>query len=141
MKDKLTYANVMATLAVGLALAGGVAYAVTAPKNSVRSISIKNGQVTARDLAGLRVVRKQRSISDSTQDGSASYAFVEVGCRSKNERLLSGGSDVSAGGTAFIASSQPIGGAGGTRTWGVTGGVDGGTGTVTALAVCLARNP
>jgi hypothetical protein len=46
----LTYANVMATIAVFIALGGG-AYAVsTAPKNSVVSKSIKNGQVKSADV-------------------------------------------------------------------------------------------
>jgi hypothetical protein len=48
----VTYANVVATLALFLVLGGG-AYAVgIAPKNSVVSKSIKNGQVKTRDLAG-----------------------------------------------------------------------------------------
>jgi hypothetical protein len=51
LKSNLSYANVMATVAVFLALAG-VAGAASAllPKNSVRSKTIKNGQVKAVDL-------------------------------------------------------------------------------------------
>ncbi len=47
---KLTYANVMATIAVFLAL-GGAAVAVTkAPKNSVTSRSIKESAVRGKDV-------------------------------------------------------------------------------------------
>jgi len=50
VRTKLSYANVMATIAVFVAL-GGAAYAVTlAPKNSVNSRAIINGQVKAVDL-------------------------------------------------------------------------------------------
>jgi hypothetical protein len=46
----LTYGNVVATLAVFLAM-GGAAFAVTkAPKNSVTSESIRNGAVTSKDV-------------------------------------------------------------------------------------------
>jgi hypothetical protein len=48
--SKLTYANVMATIAVFIAL-GGSAYAVAiAPKNSVVSRSIENDQVKSADI-------------------------------------------------------------------------------------------
>jgi len=52
IRSRLTYANVMATVAAFLAL-GGAAWAVAiAPKNSVVSKSIKNGEVRNKDLAG-----------------------------------------------------------------------------------------
>jgi hypothetical protein len=48
---KLTYANVIATLALFLAL-GGVGYAaVMAPRNSVNSASVRNGSLTGKDIA------------------------------------------------------------------------------------------
>ena len=51
IRSHLTYANVMATLAVFLVL-GGAAYAsFHLPRNSVRSRNIKNGQVRNKDLA------------------------------------------------------------------------------------------
>jgi hypothetical protein len=135
MKDKLTYANVMATLAVGLALAGGVAYAVTAAKNSVRSISIKNGQVTARDLAGLRIVTDQKQLSDPIDDEVFTYGVVEIAC-GKKEKLLSGGGAVT-GGTSILTVSEPLGG----RGWTVSGGIDGGAGPIIARAVCIRSKP
>ena len=58
MRAKLTYANVVATLALIIAVAGGsAAVALSIGKNSVKASSIKAGNVTARELAGVRVVR------------------------------------------------------------------------------------
>jgi hypothetical protein len=51
MRRHLTYANVMATLAVFLVLGGGAYAAFHLPKNSVRSRNIVNGQVKNKDLA------------------------------------------------------------------------------------------
>ena len=46
-RPRLTYANVMSTLAVGLLVAGGVGYAaVTLPGNSVGTKQLKNNAVT-----------------------------------------------------------------------------------------------
>jgi hypothetical protein len=50
IRHQLTYANVIGTLALFVALGGG-AYAVTAAKNSVKSSSIKDGQVKSEDVA------------------------------------------------------------------------------------------
>ncbi len=50
IRPRLTYANVMATLAVFLAFAGGVAWALE--RNSVKSRHIDNGQVKDQDLNG-----------------------------------------------------------------------------------------
>ena len=50
MARHLSYANVMATIAVFVALGGG-AYAVTAlPRNSVTTIQVKNGSLLAKDF-------------------------------------------------------------------------------------------
>jgi hypothetical protein len=48
LRSRLTYANVMATVAVFLALGGGIAWALA--NNSVRSKHIKDGQVKSGDL-------------------------------------------------------------------------------------------
>ena len=50
IRSHLTYANVMATIAVFLVLGGGAYAALHLPKNSVKSRNIKNGQVKAKDL-------------------------------------------------------------------------------------------
>ncbi len=60
---KLSYANVMATVAVFIAIGGG-AYAAGLAKNSVGSKQIKNGQVKVEDLG-------ENSVSGSkVKDGS-----------------------------------------------------------------------
>src|SRR5262245_25332710 len=51
-RGHLTYANVMATAAVFIALGGGTYAAVHLSRNSVRSRNIANGQVKQKDLAG-----------------------------------------------------------------------------------------
>ncbi len=50
IRKRLSYGNVVASLALFIAL-GGVGYAATASKNSVVSSSIKNGQVKSSDIA------------------------------------------------------------------------------------------
>ncbi len=69
IRKHLSYSNVVATLALVIAVAGGttaIAGKVTAPKNSVTSKSIREGNVTAKDLAGLSSVRQQIQITDPT---------------------------------------------------------------------------
>ena len=51
MRSRLSYANVMSTLALFLALAGGTYAATHLKRNSVRSRNIVNGQVKNQDLA------------------------------------------------------------------------------------------
>jgi len=52
IKDRLTYANVMATIAVFVALGGtAVAAKLVLPKNSVTSKSVKDGSLKGKDLA------------------------------------------------------------------------------------------
>jgi hypothetical protein len=50
IRRHLTYANVMATVAVFVVLGGGAYAALHLPKNSVRSKQIKNGSVKRGDL-------------------------------------------------------------------------------------------
>ena len=45
IRDHMTYANVMATLAVFLVLGGGAYAVIHLPRNSVSSRNIKNGEV------------------------------------------------------------------------------------------------
>jgi hypothetical protein len=70
VRSKLTYANVMATFAVVLAV-GGSAFAVAAfkaPKNSVTSRSIRNGQVKTKDIANGAVKNSKLATDSVTAD-------------------------------------------------------------------------
>jgi hypothetical protein len=55
VRAQLSYANVMATTAVFIALGGG-AYAATLANNSVKSKTIKNGQVKSADIGDGQVM-------------------------------------------------------------------------------------
>ena len=80
LKPHLTYANVAATAALIIAVAGGTTAIAgsKAGKNTVESSSIKPYNVTARDLAGIRVVQVTGSVN----------AFAPC---TEGERLLGGG--------------------------------------------------
>jgi hypothetical protein len=124
LRQKLTYANVAATLALVLAVAGGTTAiaASKAPKNSVASSSIKPNNVTATDLAGIRVVQ-------------AFGEFKVVASCGKKERLIGGG----ANSVANIAASRPSG-----NGWYVEQGITPGTTgnvPVNAYALCLKAKP
>jgi hypothetical protein len=116
LRPRLSYANVVATLALVIAVAGGTtAIAVSkAPKNSVVSSSIKPYNVTADDLAGIRVV-------------TAVASGTAVASCARGERLLGGGA------SGDLAASFPSN----NNTWvGVSG-----SGGVTAYALCLKAKP
>ena len=69
LRSRLTYANVMATIAVFLALGGGAWAAVTLPKDSVgskqlqadavRSGKVKDGSLKAKDFKSGQLPRGQ----------------------------------------------------------------------------------
>ena len=50
MARHLTYANVVATLALFIALGGGAYAAIKLPKNSVTTVQVKNGSLLAKDF-------------------------------------------------------------------------------------------
>jgi hypothetical protein len=98
LRSRLTYANVMSTAAVFLALAGGTtAIAISVGKNSVTTKSIRPGNVTAKDLAGIRVVTR-----------TASFGVLTASCPA-NERLLSGGANQEGDPEARFLGSYPDG--------------------------------
>src|SRR5437764_1331001 len=47
---RLTYANVVSTLALFAALGGGAYAAINLPKNSVTTVQVKNGSLLAKDF-------------------------------------------------------------------------------------------
>jgi hypothetical protein len=50
MARHFSYANVVATLALFVALGGGAYAAITLPKNSVTTVQVKNGSLLAKDF-------------------------------------------------------------------------------------------
>jgi hypothetical protein len=56
IRSKLSYANVVATLALFLALGGGAVAAISLPRNSVKSKHIGKGQVKRADIGKNAVV-------------------------------------------------------------------------------------
>ena len=73
IRPRLTYANVMATVAVFVSLGGSSYAAVKLSKNSVRSDHIRNGQVKRADLASNAVT------SDKVRNGSLRAADFRTG--------------------------------------------------------------
>ena len=57
VRPRLTYANVMATIAVFLALGGGAYAAIRLPANSVGTRQIRNGAVTPAMVAAATITR------------------------------------------------------------------------------------
>jgi hypothetical protein len=117
---KLTYANVVATLALLLALSGGVAYAAgRLGRNSVGTKQLKNSSVTTAkirkgavsasklNLAGLGTVPSAARADTATRALSAASADVAVSAQSAAD------ADALAGLTpaAFAKSSQIVSGA------------------------------
>jgi hypothetical protein len=84
LRRHLTYANVAATLALIIAIAGGttaIAAKVTAPKNSVTSKSIRNGNVTAKDLTTAVRVDTSGVVADPNPgDGDFTTAGLQASC-------------------------------------------------------------
>jgi len=80
IKTRLTYANVVATLALFLAL-GGVSYAAVAiPNNSVGSAQIKDGQVMATDISpGTRNALKGQTGTRGLQGNGLPVDSVIIG--------------------------------------------------------------
>ena len=81
LKRHLTYANVMSTIAVAVAVGGGTAYAVVAAKDSVVSSSVKDHALMARDIStggvSERTIRRDAVTGAKVDDGSLSGVDVE----------------------------------------------------------------
>ena len=137
IRRHLTYANVAATLALVIAIAGGGTAIARSGKNSVRSSDVKNGQITARDLAPLRAVTETGTVQDAASDGQASYGTVIATCP-KGQKLLSGGApNTPTIGLLTLVSSSPAGNA-----WRVVVASDSGdTKPIAATALCLSAKP
>jgi hypothetical protein len=125
MRRHLNYANVASTLALLIAIAGGTTAIAgsNAPKNSVASSSIKPFNVTARDMARVRVVEVNQQFS----------AFAP--CARGEQLLGGGGSPIPPGGLVGLGVSRPGG-----NGWFVQQG-DGPSRIMAAYALCLAAKP
>ncbi len=137
IRRHLSYANVTATLALLVAVAGGttaIAMKATAPKNSVTSKSIRPYNVTARDLSRLIEVRNQTTFSDpGPPDGTFARASATAVCPS-GTRVISGGGFVDSNFAALIG-SNPI-----SEGWVVSAKADGANqATITVIARCLSK--
>jgi hypothetical protein len=138
IRSRLTYANVVATLALVIAVAGGTtAIAITAAKNSVTTKSIKPGNVTARDIAGAVLVRETVPLVDpAVNDGVYSTATAAARCP-QGARVLTGG-----GGTGGNRVSLRGSGPSGNNAWVVVAASDDGVATeVVANALCVPKAP
>jgi hypothetical protein len=142
LRSKLTFANVIALLALFVALSGS-AYAIHLGKNAVKTKNIKNGAVIESKLAGGSVSSAKlaggsvssaklapgalraaglgdvviRTASKPMPDGSSGFAIATC---LPGERLLSGSEGVSAGNSPDIVvnTAQPTMGDGSLPTGG-----------------------
>jgi len=131
IRNKLTFANVMASIAV-FAVLGGSAYAAAKigandiKKNAVRTKHIKNGEVGAADLGA--VVRRTESTA-----GTSSPRTETVDCEPGEQVIAGGGGIPSPGAAHTLARSEPL-----TNGWSVTAHGSG-TWTLNAYALCLEK--
>jgi hypothetical protein len=138
IRKHLTYANVAATVALVIAVGGGTTAIALSGRNSVHSDDIKNGNVTARDLGEIKVVRKQFTLPDSAADDNWTSNFFILHCP-KGTRILSGGGDVSPpdNGRGAITRTEVNG-----NGWQITAAQDTGqNASVRVTALCLKRRP
>jgi hypothetical protein len=140
LRRHLTYANVAATVALLIAVAGGttaIASKVTAPKNSVTTKSIRPHNVTARNLTKIVTVTREASFSDPVPpDGVYSGTIASSGCP-PGTRIISGNALINGGSNTFLTSSGQTG-----VGWNASGRSDGGGKvTLTVTANCLAKTP
>ncbi|MGZ5388248.1 MAG: hypothetical protein ACXWGS_12645 [Solirubrobacterales bacterium] len=138
IRKRMTYANVVATLALIVAVAGGstaIALQAAAPKNSVTTKSIRKGNVTADDLGRIEQVVASAPLNDAIAgDGIDGSAFAIARCP-RGAELVGGGV---AGGR--VHSSSPVR----DRRLGWEGTIvdDGGpTNGIRVTALCLLRKP
>ena len=112
MRRHLTYANVVATLALVVAVGGGsTAIAISAkkaPKNSVTSAAIRDGSVTGKDLAAVRV-ESQVVATQTQRDFAASPASSFSAAASERHASQLNGFGPTADGNGF----RRVGGTGG----------------------------
>jgi hypothetical protein len=137
IRRHLTYANVAATLALVVAVAGGttaIATKSTAPKNSVTTKSIRPYNVTSRDLTRLIQVFGKATFNDPAPANGVFSENIATATCPPGTRVLTGGGSVD-NVRANLSSSQPNPG-----SWSVGARGDGTNDvTITAIAWCLSK--
>ncbi|MGH2955604.1 MAG: hypothetical protein ACRDL6_01225 [Solirubrobacterales bacterium] len=137
MRARLNYSNVVSTLALIAALAGGttaVAVKTKLPKNSVTTKSIKKGAVTAKSLRNGSVTASKLAdvqVVTSQLSGVGALAPCPAGTR-----LLSGGGEA----TVPVGSTGVIPGLVASRPQGNAWFANGRANSVT-YALCLSKIP
>jgi len=134
LRAHLTYANVMSTLAVILAIAGGstaIAVTVSAGKKSDvnKKGKIRGGHVTTPKLANAAVSAAKLGGIDVVQ--ATAPADAKASCP-PTERLLAGGGDIPSGGMGALQISRPYG-----NGWEAVINAGSGSPGVVAYALCL----
>ncbi len=82
IRDHMTYANVMATLAVFLVLGGGAYAAFDLPRNSVSSRNIQNGEVKSADVENGGLSARDLKIASlpNTASGRSKQVGIAAEC-------------------------------------------------------------
>ncbi len=153
IRKRLTYANVVATIALFLAL-GGSSYALTVGSgsirnNSVRSVDVRNGSLRDRDMkrgalggraikeSSLGTVNAARTVNGTITVRAQGNNTVVAECPGSYRVLSGGGSAI--GATNQLKESRPDPGTEGGATspgWRATAA---GGGPVRAYAICVAE--
>ena len=91
LRGRLTYANVMATIAVFIALGGAAYAAVKLPKNSVGTKQLKNGAVTAEKVQSGSLTGTQINASTLGTVPNATHAVsADSATQAEQANLLQG---------------------------------------------------
>ena len=79
MRRHLTYANVVASLALFIALGGGAYAALKLPKNSVTTVQVKNGSLLGKDFKSGQLKAGPRGPAGGPGDNGAKGATGPAG--------------------------------------------------------------
>jgi hypothetical protein len=97
---RLSYANVMATIALFIAIGGG-AYAAGLAKDSVKSKHIKDGEVKSQDLADAAVTEVKLTPADGMHFVAPAPANGDQACLATPQTGIFCGRNLGAGGTYY----------------------------------------
>jgi hypothetical protein len=135
-RKHLTYANVVATLALIVAVAGipsAIAITSKLKKNSVGTKQIKNGSITAAKIADGNVTGPKLA-PITVEQALRTGIDAQAGCPTVGQRLLGGGAEAVNGGSLTASAA-----ANGTAAVWTVGSF--GSPTTFAQALCLSGTP